>query len=177
MTVCVVSLPERAHLLSEALASVHAQTVQPDGILVGIDPRVVGEAENMNRLIRAASTEHVAFLHDDDLFHPTHLETGLRHDADFIVSNFDLIGRPASTIEPHHCDYADLERTNWFWPGCVIVRRDHFLARGGFTEAPHGEWVDWTTWKNHYRAGATFACTHQSTAVYRFGLAENGSWR
>lgn len=177
VTVCLVSLPERHHLLVEALASVHAQTVQPDAVLVGIDWRKVGEAENMNRLIRAATTEWIAFLHDDDLWAPDHLATGLNVDADIAVASFTLDGRPEGSIEPHHCDYDDLRGTNWFPPSAVMARREPFLARGGFLHAEHGAWVDWTTWKSQLAQGATFACTHAKTMTYRFGNWSNGSWR
>lgn len=177
VTVCLVSLPERQHLLAEAIQSALAQTLRPDAILVGIDPRVVGEAENMNRLVRAASTEWVALLHDDDLWTPWHLEAAARHDADVIVSNVTLSGRPANTIEPHHCDYDDLRKTNWFPPSAVVVRRRALLDAGGFTDEPPGRWVDWTCWKRLLDSGASFACTHEDTLIYRFGLAENGSWR
>lgn len=177
VTVCLVSLPERHRLLCEALESVHAQTLRPDAVLVGIDPRVVGEAENMNRLIRAASTEWVAFLHDDDLWDPDHLLHGTSIEADIAVASFRLHGRPEHSIEPHHCDYQDLRRTNWFPPSAVLARRQPFLDRGGFVHAEPGAWVDWTTWKKQLDAGATFACTHATTMTYRFGDWSNGSWR
>lgn len=180
MTACIVSLPERHTLLAEAMASVREQTVQPEAVLIGIDPRICGEAENCNRLIRAASTEWVAFLHDDDLWRPNHLEQLLAHsaDADVVCASFDLDGRPESSIEPHHCDYDDLTRTNWMWPGCVMARRDALLDWGGFIQAPHGQWVDWTSFKSWLAQGARFACSHERTAIYRFGHGfGNGSWK
>lgn len=178
ITVCLVSLPERHALLTEALGSVRAQTAQPAATLVGIDPRQVGEAANMNRLVHAASTEWVAFLHDDDLWTPRHLAAALEHTAaDVIVSNVALSGRPANTIEPHHCDYDDLRRTNWFPPSAVVARRDLVLDVGGFTEEPPGSWVDWAMWKRLLDAGAQFTCTHEDTLIYRFGSWSNGSWR
>jgi glycosyltransferase involved in cell wall biosynthesis len=178
--VCCVSLPERFALLGEALASVHKQTWEPESILVGIDPRVVGEAENMNRLVRASSSEFVAFLHDDDLWTPDHLFAAMRcaeeTGADVVVSNVTLDGRPASSIEPHHCDYSDLLTTNWFPPSAVVARRSLVLDVGGFTQEPDGVWVDWTMWKRLYNAGAKFACTHRDTFIYRFGAWGNGSY-
>jgi glycosyltransferase involved in cell wall biosynthesis len=177
VTVCVVSLPERHTLLAEALASVRAQTLQPDAVLIGVDPRVVGEAANMNRLVRAASTEWVAFLHDDDLWDPGHLAAGSALDCDVAVASFRLVGRPESSIERHHCDYDDLRHTNWFPPSTVMARREQVLAWGGFAQAPPGAWVDWTTWRSWLAQGARFACTHEHTVSYRFGHGYgNGSW-
>lgn len=176
----VVSLPERLELLKEALDSVAAQTVQPEAVVIGIDPRSVGEAENCNRLARAAGSEWLAFLHDDDLWRPQHLERLLDHaeSADVVVASFDLAGRPEHTIEPHHCDYTDLWHTNWFPPSAVMVRAAFFNDVGGFREPGPGErWVDWTTWKDWLKAGARFACSHQRTMIYRFGPWNYGrSW-
>ena len=69
----VVSLPERHHLLIEALDSIRAQTRQPDDVVVGIDPYRYGEVRNMNRLIDSTDCEWVAFLHDDDVWENDHL--------------------------------------------------------------------------------------------------------
>lgn len=180
ITVCLVSLPERHRLLVEALDSVQAQTVKPAATLVGVDNRIVGEAENMNRLVRAASTAWVAFLHDDDLWTPHHLATAMQTadatGADVLVSNVRLSGRPENTIEPHHCDYDDLRHTNWFPPSAVVARRDLVLDVGGFTQEPPGRWVDWQMWQRLLNAGARFACTHADTLTYRFGDWGNGSY-
>lgn len=180
LTVCVVSLPERGALLAEALASVQQQTVRPAAVLVGIDPREVGEAENMNRLIRTATTTHVAFLHDDDLWTPTHLASGLRvldGGADIAVSDLELRGRPRDSNFTHRCDYQHLHRTNWFPPSAVMAHRSRFLDRGGFIPTERsGTWVDWGTWRAQHLAGARYACTHDASLIYRFGPWGNGSW-
>lgn len=182
MTVAVllVSLPDRHGLLKEALDSVSAQTRQPDDILVGVDPYRLGEAENMNRLARATDCDFYAFLHDDDLWEPNHLEELLAFtaEADVVVASFDTPGRPANTIERHHCDYSDLLRTNWFPPSAVIVSAEAFWAVGGFRPTtPPSDWVDWSCWRRLHEHGARFACSHRLTMHYRFGDWSNGSWR
>lgn len=173
----VVSLPERHDLLCEALDSVRCQTRYPDDTVVGIDPRKWGEVGNMNRLIEATDCDWLAFLHDDDIWLPNHLEVACRHmdEADVIVSRFDLVGRPANTIEPQHDNFEDLRFTNWFPPSAVVVRRSVF---GEWCE-PFGKyrWIDWANWNRLLTEGARFVHTNETTMLYRFGWWGNGSWR
>lgn len=172
----VVSLPERHHLLQQALDSIHAQTRPPDDILIGVDPRRYGEAGNMNRLIAATDCEWVAFLHDDDLWHTDHLATSEKfvEEGDVIVSRFDLEGRPWNTIEPWHDDFDDLRHTNWICsPSSVIVRKATF---GEWCDPDWHRWVDWTNWNRLLDEGARFIDTRQVTVTNRFGDWGNGSW-
>jgi hypothetical protein len=173
----VVSLPERHHLLRQALASVRRQTRPPDDTVVGIDPYRRGEVGNMNRLLRAVDCEWIAFLHDDDIWMPRHLEVAERYmtdDNDVIVSRFKLVGRKESTIESQHDDFEDLRTTNWFPPSAVVVRASVF----GEWCAPYGrfKWVDWANWNRLLDGGARFVHTNEVTMRYRFGWWDNGSW-
>lgn len=172
----VVSLPERHELLAEALASVAAQTRPPDDVVVGVDSRRLGEVGNMNRLIGATDCDWLAFLHDDDLWMTDHLEIACQHmdAADVIVSRFDLVGRPWSTIEPWHDNFDDLRWTNWIGsPSMVVARRDAW----GLWCPPYGRycWVDWANYNRVLDAGARFVDTGMVTTQYRF-LGGNGSW-
>jgi hypothetical protein len=174
----VVSLPNRHKLLCEALTSVQAQTLQPDDTVVGIDPYRYGEVGNMNRLIDATDCEWLAFLHDDDLWLADHLAMAAKHfdTADVIVSRVTTVGRPQSTLEPQHDDFADLRRTNWFPPSAVVVRKSAF---GHWTPPPNeppNDWVDWSNWRRLLEAGARFVHTNEPTMLYRFGPWKNGSW-
>ncbi len=177
ITAVVVSLPERLPLLCEALESVQAQTRAPDYTKVGIDPYRLGEVGNMNQLLEGVDTDWLAFLHDDDLWHPNHLEVCERFfdSADVVVSRFDLIGRPWSTIEPWHNDFEDLRFTNWIGsPSMVCARRETF---GRWCD-PYGpfRWVDWANYNRLLDDGCRFADTQTVTTSYRF-LGGNGSWR
>ncbi len=179
ITAVVVSLPDRAHLLTEALASVHAQTLPATDIIVGIDPYRLGEVANMNRLLRAVDTEWVAFLHDDDVWHPDHLAVCAQEfaTADVVVSRYDLIGRPWNTIEPWHDNIRDLLDPSVQWigsPSMVCARRSVW---GDWCDVtPPYRWVDHSNYARLVRAGARFADTRKVTVDYRFGPWANGSW-
>lgn len=200
----VVSLPERGALLAEALASVHAQTRRVDHCLVGIDyageDGGVGEAKNMNRLQAAAVYGYAthardnagigelwyAFLHDDDLWKPGHIEIAERiietGNADVIVSQCQTTGgRPPLARrygDPDLSDYSDILLDNWFVPSMVVARASVF--EDWVEAAPYptgGTWVDWTNWRRLYEAGARIVETGQVTTIYRFGEWNMGrSW-
>ena len=173
----VVSLRERRQLLVEALDSIHDQRRLPDDIVVGIDDRRIGEVANMNRLIDATDSDWIAFLHDDDLWHPDHLEVAesFFDNADVVVSRFNLVGRPVSTIERWHDDFDDLKWTNWIGsPSMVVARREVW----GHWCDPYDRfrWVDWANYNRVLDTGAVFADTRTVTVDYRF-MGGNGSWR
>jgi glycosyltransferase involved in cell wall biosynthesis len=169
--------PKRQPLLLQALQSVWDQTRQPDDMVVGADYSMMGEVPNMNRLLRATECDWLAFLHDDDVWHPDHLAVCEKHtdNADVVVSRFDLVGRPPETIEPWHDDFEDLRRTNWIGsPSMVVVRRAMFGEwvghRGKY------RWNDWSQWNWLLDRGARFVDTKTITVKYRFGDWGNGSW-
>lgn len=164
-------------MLTECLDSIHAQTLQPDDIVVGIDPYRLGEVGNGNRLIDATDSEWIAFCHSDDLWKPNHLKVCMEHqDADVIVSRFDLVNRPWSTIEPWHENFEDLRRTNWIGsPSMVVVRREVFGHWVQPEQPPPRDWNDWCNWRRLLDAGAKFADTRKVTVLYRF-FGDNGSW-
>jgi glycosyltransferase involved in cell wall biosynthesis len=88
ITVVIPSLPERTRWLERAVRSVAGQTVQPAETIVYVDWDRIGPAAARNDAIQRVATEWVAFLDDDDQFHPDHLEIllegQLRSGADLI---------------------------------------------------------------------------------------------
>lgn len=179
IAVCLVTLPtpERQPLLHEAIDSVYAQTRQPDDVVIGLDYSRLGEVANMNRVIHATTAEWLAFLHDDDIWAPDHLETCEQYfdTADVVVSRFYMEGRPWNTMEPWHDDFQDLRYTNWIGsPSMVVVRREIFGEWVGVR--PGFRWNDWSQWNLLLDRGARFVDTKQRTVTYRFGAWSNGSW-
>lgn len=176
---CVIALPEslRQPLLLEAIQSVYRQTRPPDDMVIGVDFSRIGEVANANRVLHATNAEWLAFLDDDDLWHPNHLEVceSFFADADVVMSRFEMTGRPWHTMEPWHANFEDFRKTNWVSsPSMVCVRRDVFVEwcepYGGFC------WIDWANWNRLLDKGARFADTKTVTTTARFGAWGNGSW-
>lgn len=181
VTVCILSLPDRHDLLLEALGSVRAQSVAVSCVLIGIDNYAVGEAENCNRLLRAASTKYASILHSDDLYKPLHIEELLKNigDADIVAAGFDLEGRPEDSIERHHCNWDDLRYTNWTWPSALLFDRQRVLDAGGFIEGKPEpfQFTDYISFNRWLDFGLTWACSHEKTCIYKFGSWNAGrSW-
>lgn len=96
ITVVMPTIPPRRQLFGRAIFSVHQQTLPPAAISVAMDIHREGAAATRQRALQAASTDWVAFLDDDDVFKPEHLEHLLAHaletEADFVYSWFEMLG-------------------------------------------------------------------------------------
>jgi glycosyltransferase involved in cell wall biosynthesis len=73
ITVVIPSIPSRAKMLDRALASVKAQTLRPERVVVEFDDDRLGAAATRQRGLEKVTTPWVAFLDDDDEFLPGHL--------------------------------------------------------------------------------------------------------
>jgi len=91
VTVCIPTIPPRAALLGRALASVARQDM-PVSVAVVSDTEKRGAAWTRDRALRAADTEWVAFLDDDDQLDSYHvrelLACAMEHTADYVWSRF-----------------------------------------------------------------------------------------
>lgn len=169
ITVVTPSLPERSVLLAECLASVSAQTQPPTAHLVAVDHAYEGPALTRNALLRAVETEWVAFVDDDDLLDPHHLETLAGHadDADVVIPYCRFDGPP---IPPKFVnqpfDRGRLARHGIF-PITVLARTTAVMNAGGFRRRDRYE--DWSMWNRMADAGATFAVVPEVTWTYRTG--------
>lgn len=97
VTVCIPHLPDRVRELARAVSSVAAQTRQPQAISVATDLHHRGAWDTRTRAVRAAQTDWVALLDDDDFLHPQHLAVlfgeALKHpEVDYWYSWFDVVG-------------------------------------------------------------------------------------
>lgn len=102
ITIVVPTIPPREALLEEALLSIKQQTINP-GLTIAhvvMDTQHRGAAVTRHSALMDVFTPWVAFLDDDDLFMPHHLEKLMRHafveDADYVYSWFETL--------PHGCD-------------------------------------------------------------------------
>lgn len=157
-------------LYAQACYSAQHQTTPPaGGIEVALDGDRQGPAATRQRALDAVRTDWVAFLDDDDLLYPHHLETlyGLAtsHDADYAYSWFDgnnpfpmHRGRQMDPGDPHHTTMTVLVRTE--------------LAKlVGFANHPdaNSDWTgeDWAFELGCLAAGAKFVGTGEVTWHYR----------
>ena len=74
VTVVIPSLPERSERLVRAVRSVDRQSAPPADVIIHIDHQRAGAAAARNAALAKVTTEWVAFLDDDDWFHPNHLQ-------------------------------------------------------------------------------------------------------
>jgi hypothetical protein len=183
ITVITASIPDRRELLSEAIASVHEQTLPVATHLIRIerppDDRmsVVHVAHQLNVLLGAVETEWVAPLGDDDLYLPHHIETVtayLEDDVDVVYS------WPLGEAESARIDVSDwppsrvasaLEKGN-FIRSTITIRTEMLRRVGGWAGEFGGTGVAWEDWDlliRLARAGARFRCVPVETWHYRVG--------
>lgn len=176
MAVCVPSIPPRATQRAVALDSVFRQTRLPDEVHVALDVDRKGAAATRNRAWRAATTEWVAFLDDDDELYPDHLRLLLENAgrADLVYSWFDVPQAPdplavrvnGQLRSPFGVEFG-VEQATYiqgegnFIPVTVLVRRDLLEDADGFPEPrserwPHRECEDWGLWRELLDLGARF---------------------
>lgn len=88
ITVAIPTIPPRKTMLRKAIASVMMQTYAADAIAIAVDVNQMGSDITRNNALAMVQTPYVAFLDDDDLFLPRHLETLL---AAAIENNADVV--------------------------------------------------------------------------------------
>jgi len=137
-----------------------------------------GEGSAKNAAARACSGDFVAILDADDLYLPCRLEAladlaAARPDLDILTTDAFL---EVAGDRVRRCYTSDwqfetgrqragiLERNFIF--GHVAVRRERFLAAGGFDETIR--WTtDWDCWIRMILGGARAGCVAEPLAVYR----------
>jgi glycosyltransferase involved in cell wall biosynthesis len=164
VTVVTPSLPERARMLSEAVESVGRQTRPPVAHLVGVDTQRRGPAMIRNQLLAAVETEWVAFLDDDDLLKPDHLELLAGHDADVVIPYCEFDGPP---LPPRYCNQPfnrDKLEQHGIFPITVVARTAVIREAGCF--GPE-RYEDWALWNRLADSGARFEVIPTVTWTYR----------
>lgn len=96
VTVAIPTLPHRGDMLSDALKSIREQIVPPDGVVIEPDNLREGAWVTRNRAMAQVDTEWTAFLDDDDLFLPHHIQfltdMAVEHELDFCWGWYYVIG-------------------------------------------------------------------------------------
>lgn len=169
ITVVVPHIPVREQLLTRALESVRAQTIEASVIVV-TDENHDGAAITRNRGLFAVETEFVALLDDDDFLYPHHLETCLNtlreYDADVVYPWFDVIagtdplGMFGKPFDPEH-----LKISNYI-PITVVARTKTLQDVGGFIPHPDDAGhpnEDWGCWLAVHNAGGKIVHVPEKT--------------
>lgn len=169
MTVAAVipTILGRESSLAAAVASVHAQTVPVDELIVQLDADGAGPAATRNRAVAVASSTWLAFLDDDDVWLPRHVETllGASDGADVVYPDCQLVGPHNGLILNVDFSPSRLVAGN-FIPVTALVRRSLFNDVGGFDERDRYE--DWGLWLRLLNAGASFRRVPTVTWEYRW---------
>lgn len=88
ITVVIPHIAGRADRLAQAVHSVSLQTVAPEAVIIQYDHSREGAATTRNKAIEKVNTTWTAFLDDDDILFPNHLEvclnTALETGADLV---------------------------------------------------------------------------------------------
>lgn len=163
MRVAVItpSKENRTQLLEECRASVRMQTCPAALHAVEIDYEGKGPAYVRNHLVQNLPDEYdwIAFLDDDDIMLPEHLEIlmGAASNADVVYSLCQI----ACNTRPF--DHEELKQANYI-PVTALVRRSMFSKVGGFS---NGLLEDWVLWKKIADAGGRFVYVPRLTWIYR----------
>lgn len=165
VTVITPTIPERAELLSQAIASVNNQIEPAVAHLIGVDLERAGPTPVRNRLLKSVDTEWVAFLDDDDILYPQHFRVVSRHldSADLIYTWCNSEGRDG--FNPN--SYFDEQRLRGgnYIPITVTLRTSKLREVGGI---PNERLEDWALWVKLLDSGARFVCEPTVTWNYRF---------
>lgn len=168
----------REELLAEAAVSVDQQTVGVTHHII-MDICGSGPAELRNLVLERVESDWVAFLDDDDLLDPDHIETLAGaindQDADLAFSWYRSQGAPETERVHEWDDYAlgvMLSGRNLI-PVTVLARRQAILDAGGFNYEDRYE--DHQLWLRMLRNGCRFAVVPRETWTYRM-LGGNRTW-
>ncbi|MEU8925305.1 glycosyltransferase [Kitasatospora sp. NPDC048545] len=185
ITVCIATIPPRGEQLAAALASVAAQSRQPQAIVVEYDHGRTGAAATKNRALARVSTTWTAFLDDDDAFLPHHLERLLwcaeTTGADVVypiphVPRYESGRDPMGRYEAPF-DEAELRRRSYIQT-TTLVRTELFHKAGGFQlpkQFPGCPFDDWGAWLALLDVGAKFVHLPETTFVWNhWGKGEPG---
>lgn len=166
IAVITPSLPSRSNMLADCIASVDTQTFPAAAHLIGMDTRREGPAKVRARLLTAVDTEWVAFLDDDDVLDPWHLETlANAPEADVVIPYCRFDGAPLPKQFCNRPFDPDALKRHGIFPITVLARTEAVKAAGGFRSDERYE--DWELWKRMTANGCTFEVVPVVTWTYR----------
>lgn len=195
VTVAIPSIPGRSYSLAKAVESAATQTRPPDAIVVVVDHERNGAHWARNRaLFQMIDTDWVAWLDDDDVLLPNHLEVcvsaAVASGADLVYPGMiaeggrdplatpvdghlrDPFGVPFGPEQQHH-----LRTVGNFIPVTNLMRVSLARQVGGFPKARSPEFAqeeDYGLLLRLLDAGGRFAHAPVRTWRYRFHASNTG---
>jgi Glycosyl transferase family 2 len=179
VTVVTPHMPTRAYELTRAVASVAAQTFQPDDHIIAVDKNHEGSAATRNRVLYNVTTTWVAFLDDDDEMLPNHLEvlmqSAMRSTATVVYTGCRVLDAQGSQIPVReewgrfgHPFDPDLLQVKAYLPVTSLVHTA--LAKqalfGPPATAPNSDYDDWGFYVRLLGLGARFQHVPEITWVW-----------
>lgn len=177
MNIAVItpSLPARSKMLGEAIESVKSQSLQPKCHLIAMG---LGRSIARNVMADGAffrlGCNWLAFLDDDDLLLPNHLEllaSAVNVDTDLVYSRCQ-VQVEAGVSHPDVSDWArgwsasDINVANWI-PVTVLMRASTFFDLGGFNSTTEPR-EDWDLWQRLADIDGAVESVDEVTWTYRF---------
>jgi glycosyltransferase involved in cell wall biosynthesis len=179
VTVITPSLPGRIKQLAECMDSV-AQQTWPVVHLIRADVDRIGPALIRNQLIEEATTDLVAFLDDDDLIDPDHVEAlvaALEDTGAELAWSWHRTEGKGAAKTPRPGNAAAVRAAMYggrnVIPVTVVAHREAIVEAGGFS--PHDRYEDYALWMRMLSLGHEFALVKRETWTYRF-LGGNRTW-
>lgn len=177
VTAVIPAIPPRVTngRFAAAVLSAARQTHPVESISVEVDHRRSGAAATRSRAAARVSSHWMAFLDDDDLWYPHHVEHLLRHaeatGADMVYPWFDLpVGDDPLNAEGRPFDANRLRNHSNFIPITVLVRSE-LIHEVGYFE-PLGSQTnpceDWGTWLKLLDAGARIEHLNERTWAWNW---------
>ena len=157
VSVCIPTIPPRSAHLVRSLLSVTSQTALPNHIIAECDYDRLGACGNRNKALKKVTDDYVAFLDDDDVFYPNHLDVLYKHiietGADVVYSIMVIKNQNDDRI-PHEGVFGanltfnrdELFIRNYV-PVTVLAKTSKLNEVGGFEHLPdtygedHGLWI------------------------------------
>lgn len=149
ITVVIPSIPPRAAMLQQAVASVLAQELPAAALSIAVDAEKQGAAATRDRALRAVCTEYTAFLDDDDQMQPEHLrvlmEAAEANGADYVYSYYtvaDANGRLMPHVDPLQHFGRPFDPAKPHQTTITVLVRTELAQQVGFRDPPEGALID-----------------------------------
>jgi len=137
--------------LARVTAAIRAGERAPDELIVVGEPLGMGPGEARNRGAEQASGEILVFVDSDVVVHHdaiSRIDAAFEADPDLVAlfgSYDDTPSAPGNVsvvrnLLHHHVHQSSAGKATTFWGGLGAIRRDAFVAVGGFNEQWEREW-------------------------------------